>query len=439
MATIYLTLSAKHNAVLNAREIMVRFSHGRINQRAKSGIFIQPEYWDCENQCIIIPRLRIIGKEQRIIIDELNAKQLQIDDLKKTIMTAFVSADNFDKGWLDSVLHPNKKNSGVDSSFFVAWDEFINSRPVSKQRKAMYAVVRDMLSRYEQITRITSPQFSLSFDSITADTIRKFESFLQDEYMHIDKYPHIYKGVKKKDLPRARGGNTLSDRLSILRTFYLWAIKNDITINDPFKAIEIKAPVYGTPIYISIEERNQLLATEMPTASLNAVRDIFVFQSLIGCRVGDLLRMTKNNIVEDAIEYIPRKTKDGNPVTVRVPLNNTAKMILERYKDDKRAALLPFVSTQKYNDYIKRCFKHAGLTRPVTILDQVTREHKQMPICDIASSHMARRTFVGNLYKQVKDPNLVGALSGHKDGSRAFARYRSIDDEMKTELVKLLE
>ena len=57
---------------------------------------------------------------------------------------------------------------------------------------------------------------------------------------------------------------------------------------------------------------------------------------------------------------------------------------------------------------------------------------------EIASSHLARRTFVGNLYRQVKDPNLVGALSGHKEGSKAFARYRTIDDEMKKELVNLL-
>ena len=57
---------------------------------------------------------------------------------------------------------------------------------------------------------------------------------------------------------------------------------------------------------------------------------------------------------------------------------------------------------------------------------------------EIASSHLARRTFVGNLYRQVKDPNLVGALSGHKEGSKAFSRYRTIDDEMKKELVNLL-
>lgn len=438
MATIYLTLSAKLNAVLNSREIMVRFSHGRINQRAKSGIFIRPEYWDVDNECVMIPRLRVIGPEQRRLLDELNEKQTQIEDLRMSIMTAFVSTDFIDKGWLDNVIHPNRKDFGPASSFFATWDEFTESRHVSKQRKAMYSVVRDMLCRYETFSRLTSPKFKLTLDGMTAATINKFEIFLQNEHLYVDKYPHIYKG-SKRDLPKTRGGNTLSDRISILRTFYIWALKNDKTKNDPFKTVEIKAPVYGTPIYITIEERNRILNTNMPSASLNAVRDIFVFQCLIGCRVGDLLRMTKDNIVNNAIEYIPRKTKDGNPVTVRVPLNKTAKMILERYEDSKRTALLPFISAQKYNDYIKECFKYAGITRTVTILDQITREHKQVPICDIASSHMARRTFVGNLYKQVKDPNLVGALSGHKEGSRAFARYRAIDDEMKAELVNLLE
>jgi hypothetical protein len=43
------------------------------------------------------------------------------------------------------------------------------------------------------------------------------------------------------------------------------------------------------------------------------------------------------------------------------------------------------------------------------------------------------------LYKKVKDPNLVGSLSGHKEGSKAFARYRDIDEEMKKELIGFLD
>ncbi|HBN06650.1 MAG TPA: integrase, partial [Bacteroidales bacterium] len=57
---------------------------------------------------------------------------------------------------------------------------------------------------------------------------------------------------------------------------------------------------------------------------------------------------------------------------------------------------------------------------------------------EVASTHTARKTFIGNLYKQVEDPNLISSLTGHSEGSKAFARYRDIDEEMKKELVDLL-
>lgn len=227
--------------------------------------------------------------------------------------------------------------------------------------------------------------------------------------------------------------------MAILRTFIIWALDNDLTVNDPFKKYTLKAPVYGTPVYITITERNALYRTPIPSKKLEVVRDIFVFQCLIGCRVGDLLKLKRQNIVRGAIEYVPHKIKEGRPITVRVPLNDTAKEIIAKYEDAERESLLPFISTQKYNDYIKECFNITGLDRYVTVINPQTRESEQKPLYEVASSHMARRTFVGNLYKQVKDPNLVGALSGHKEGSKAFARYRDIDEEMKVELVNLLD
>ena len=155
--------------------------------------------------------------------------------------------------------------------------------------------------------------------------------------------------------------------------------------------------------------------------------------------MGDLIALKRSNVVKGAVEYIPRKTKEGHPVTVRVPLNNLAKEIINKYASPDDAVLLPFISEQKYNEAIKKCFLAAGLKRMVSVLNPVTREPEQKPLYQVASSHMARRTFIGNLYKQVKDPNLVGSLSGHTEGSKAFARYRDIDEEMKTDLVKLLE
>ena len=133
---------------------------------------------------------------------------------------------------------------------------------------------------------------------------------------------------------------------------------------------------------------------------------------MYSCRVGDLLKLTQSSVIDGAEENIPRKTKDGRPSTVLMPLNDIALGIVDRYAASPGDNLLPFISEQKYNVAIKRIFKAAGLKRLVTVINPTTREEEKRVLYEIASSHLARRTFVGNLYKQVKDPNLVGALSG---------------------------
>ena len=57
----------------------------------------------------------------------------------------------------------------------------------------------------------------------------------------------------------------------------------------------------------------------------------------------------------------------------------------------------------------------------------------------MAATHLARRTFVGNLYKKIKDPDIIGSMSGHANGSRSFIRYRSIDDDIKNEAIRYIE
>ena len=46
---------------------------------------------------------------------------------------------------------------------------------------------------------------------------------------------------------------------------------------------------------------------------------------------------------------------------------------------------------------------------------------------------------VGNLCKEVKDPNLFAKISGRVENSRAFSRYRDIDEEMAKETIIKLE
>ena len=134
-----------------------------------------------------------------------------------------------------------------------------------------------------------------------------------------------------------------------------------------------------------------------------------------------------------------RKTIEENQETIVVPLNKTALAILDKYKDYDGEFLFPFISPQKYNYTIKEAFKKAGITRNVTWLNPQTGKEEKKSIDTLASSHMARRTFVGNLYKQVLDPNIVASMSGHEENSRAFSRYREIDKDIKTNAVNLLD
>ncbi|HBN06651.1 MAG TPA: recombinase, partial [Bacteroidales bacterium] len=65
--------------------------------------------------------------------------------------------------------------------------------------------------------------------------------------------------------------------------------------------------------------------------------------------------------------------KKNDPVTLRVPLNNIAKEIIDKYKDYKGEKLFPFISQPKYNFDIKKVLKQAGIDRVVTILNPLTR------------------------------------------------------------------
>lgn len=428
-------------ATRKSPEVNIRF---RLSVRRGVQLFhtselkVNPALWDNDTQGIRAKVLCSTEKKNEITIGVAARKSLILE-----IYDGAVDKDGATSEWLeleiDKRLHPERHNTAAPDAFFEYFEEFLKKRKYSDWRIRQFRVVIRALRRFELYRRIDSPKFLLELGTITPDTLSDFDDFLRREHLFFTEHPEIYDAVPECRPPKPRGQNTMNDIFTKLRTFCIWAKKSGKTDNSPFDNFPVEESVYGTPCHITIDERDQLYRTNLSRHPALAIqRDIFVFQCLIGCRVGDFMKMTKSNVINEAIEYIARKTKDGHPVTVRVPLNPTARAILNKYKDcgDK---LLPFILQQDYNEAIKRAFLAARLRRPVVVLDTLTREPVIKPLNEIASSHMARRTFVGNLYKKVKDPNLVGALSGHKEGSRSFARYRDIDEDMKVDLVNLLE
>lgn len=101
----------------------------------------------------------------------------------------------------------------------------------------------------------------------------------------------------------------------------------------------------------------------------------------IGCRrVSDLYKMTYRSIINDVVEYIPRKTKEDRPITVRVPLNDTALKLIAKYQKYSHDSFISVQHEQNYNRKIKEVQPNAGLDRIVTVLDQQTRQEAKTPL-----------------------------------------------------------
>ena len=454
MASIKRYLSSKVEG--NGRsEIQFRLSLTKdIKLRLESGIYIKPSRFNAGT--IVKPRA---NQEE---IAELKELERKIRDLEDYIYA--LCEDNpverltkeFLTKEIDRFHHPKRERKPkeveekLQKKFIELVEEFPTKRGLSEWRHRRYGVLSRSLYRFELYRKVKRQlPAKLDFEMFTTDILEDYERFLRNEPEIFDKYPRIFeqypaetRKARKSRRPFPKGDNTIINIFACLRTFFHWAIEEGLTTNNPFVKYKGKTTEhYGTPYYITLEERDRIADFDLSAnKSLAVQRDIFIFHCCIGCRISDLMRLTPANIINDAVEYIASKTKGERPNVIRVPLTQRAKDILERYKgEDSEGRILPFISSQKYNVAIKKIFKECGITRIVTILNPTTGEEEQRPINEIASSHLARRTFVGNLYKKVKDPNLVGALSGHKEGSRAFSRYRDIDDDMKKELIGLME
>lgn len=437
MATVKAFIRVSNKKVKTAN-VRFRLSDGRdIQLFHKSELEIEPFAWDKGTQMV----------KAKVVYDSVKRKEFDqaVSDRAFLIKDIYMEVDdksNLTSDWLEKKISERLNPTAYyrPKTLFDIYDDFIREYKGTNRMKQHYTAVKRMLQRFELYNQIKDSSFVFTLDSINRDILKELEVFLRDEHKLYKDYPNIYEAVPETRNPKPRSDNRINKIFQYVRTVTKWAIANNLTINDPFRQFKLNESVYGTPYYITIKERNDLFNFDLSDKpELEVQRDIFIFQCLIGCRVGDLLKFTKQSVINGAIEFIPRKTKDGRPVPVRVPLSPTAINILNKYSELPGDKLLPFTYDQEYNYAIKDIFALAGLTRLVTLLDPLTKNEVKRPLNEIASSHLARRTFIGNLYKKVKDPNLVSALTGHKEGSKAFARYRDIDDDIKNDLIKLLE
>lgn len=232
--------------------------------------------------------------------------------------------------------------------------------------------------------------------------------------------------------------NSVFCYLNAFKTFLRHSIKEKYISVNPFDSFTVDGEKYGEPIYLTIAERDDLFNAVIEDPKLSLIRDIFCLQSFVGCRYGDLMRFTKSNINNGVLSYIAAKTRNEGDRVAKIPLSAKAKQILARYNqpDDR---LLPLVKTVECDDRIKKVFQQVGLKRMVTIIDKKTLLEKHVTIDTVASTHMARRIFVGGLFNAGVNNEVIGSMSGHVAHSKAISRYYKVSDEQQLAAMKLIE
>lgn len=468
MATIRKILSTKLDSLGKGR-VLLRVTVNHTTQvRLKTDIFVSHKRWSVAKERIEYGRCTSIERQE--LVD--NTIKLKETEMKIVKLCEMYPPETLTKAWLENILRlcadiplhqlsyklinslleqqlcPKKF---VKQSFFDLMEEYLADTKFSTARDKNIRVLMRALQRYEWYVRFRYKKrkdFTLDVDTMDKEIISDIESFLRHEHILHKEYPKIFKkmpsitGKRKCPKPKPRGNNTICALFTKLRAFFNWCNENKKTANRPFVGYNgVTSEKYGTPYYITLDERNHIADFDLSAYPHLAVqRDIFIFQCCVGCRVSDLMRLTATDVIDGEIQYIPHKTKGENPTTVRVPLNERARNLIAKYEHiDPQGRLFPFIASQSYNRCIREIFRKCGVTRMVTTLNPTTGEEEKRPICDVASSHMARRCFVGNLYKRWADPNVICPMSGHKLGSTAFARYREIDKELRIEVIKSIE
>ena len=232
---------------------------------------------------------------------------------------------------------------------------------------------------------------------------------------------------------REMRNSTIGKQLSFLKWFLRWAFKKGLHQNNAYDSYKPKLKsTQKKIIFLTWEELNKLREFEIPAAkqALGRVRDVFLFQCFTGLRYSDVFNLRRSDIKGDHIEVTTVKTSDS----LIIELNNHSKAILDKYKDvafedDK---VLPVITNQKMNDYLKELAELAGIDESVrqTYYRGNERIDEVTPKYALLGTHAGRRTFICNALALGIPPQVVMKWTGHSD-YKAMKPYIDIADDIK--------
>ena len=303
---------------------------------------------------------------------------------------------------------PKPKKEALPCDFFQVFDDFVedcgrqNNWTDSTFEK--FAAVKNHLTNFRE---------GLTFEFFDERGLNDYVGYLRD--------------VKEMR------NSTIGKQLSFLKWFLRWAFKKGVHQNNAYDSYKPKLKsTQKKIIFLTWDELNRLREFKIPSnkQALERVRDVFLFQCFTGLRYSDVFNLRRSDIKGDHIEVTTVKTSDS----LIIELNNHSKAILDKYKDVafENDKVLPVITNQKMNDYLKELAEMAGIDEPVrqTYYKGNERIDNVTPKYALLGTHAGRRTFICNALALGIPPQVVMKWTGHSD-YKAMKPYIDIADDIK--------
>lgn len=227
--------------------------------------------------------------------------------------------------------------------------------------------------------------------------------------------------------------STIGKQVNFLKWFLRWAFKKGYHKNNAYDTFKPKLKnTQKKVIFLTWEELTKLREYEIPPTKqyLERVRDVFSFLCFTGLRYSDVFNLRRSDVKANHIEITTVKTADS----LVIELNDHSRAILDKYKDVafENHKVLPVITNQKMNDYLKELAELAGIDEPVHETYYKGNERIDMvtPKYALLGTHAGRRTFICYALAMNISPQVVMKWTGHSD-YKAMKPYIDIADETK--------
>ncbi len=237
-------------------------------------------------------------------------------------------------------------------SLFNVFEEEINQRQKALKPGQTDAYGRKHVVCMNHLKEFVQKQYKikdLAFSRINPDFIKKFMVYMKTE--------------------GGNGHNSTMKLLQIFKKVYQVAVNNRWVAYNAFAGMRFS--YHDTdPVSLTTEELNIVAEKPVPIERLERVRNIFLFGCYTGLAYTDLMHLQRRHIDYNPLSHIYyiKKKREKTGVLSLIPLFKPTRDILAKWFDvweelEAETLLVPHISNQKYNAYLKEVGEYFGITK----------------------------------------------------------------------------